>query len=212
MKYSDNTIVQKFIEQLVDALKYKNECKESYDEKFNIPFLVSALWQDLMNNCECYNEFCSDLKDYDNHYIIIEDDNYLICKVNVFLYNEIENDDWKCEEEPNFLYEIVFGYDERHWGYCKCSPRDKDYRKDKHCCGHGCDWDAPWIMVRKSFLISEHSWSGDEHDYWDFEDKFYANDNEENEKKLLTEREYKIKSLKETIENAQKELKKLENL
>ena len=66
--------------------------------------------------------------------------------------------------------------------------------------------------MRKSFIISEHSWSGDEYDYWDFEDKFYANDNEENEKKLLTEREYKIKSLKETIENAQRELKELENL
>ena len=37
-------------------------------------------------------------------------------------------------------------------------------------------------------------------------------DKEENEKKLLAEREYKIKSLKETIENAQKELKELENL
>ena len=37
-------------------------------------------------------------------------------------------------------------------------------------------------------------------------------DDYENEKKLLAEREYKIKSLKETIENAQKELKKLENL
>lgn len=35
---------------------------------------------------------------------------------------------------------------------------------------------------------------------------------EENEKKLLTERESKIKYLKETIENAQKELKELENL
>ena len=35
---------------------------------------------------------------------------------------------------------------------------------------------------------------------------------EENEKKLLAEREYKIRNLKETIENAQKELKKLENL
>ena len=35
---------------------------------------------------------------------------------------------------------------------------------------------------------------------------------EENEKKLLAEREYKIRDLKETIENAQKELKKLENL
>ena len=53
---------------------------------------------------------------------------------------------------------------------------------------------------------------GDEHDFWDFEDKFYADDNEEKQKKLLAEREYKIKSLKETIENAQKELKKLENL
>lgn len=189
MKYSDNTVIQEFIEQLVDALKYENECKESYDEKFNIPFLVSVLWQDLMDNCECYNEFCSDLRDYDNHYIIIEDDNYLICKVNVFLYNE----NWECVEESEFKYEIVFGYDERHWGYCKCSPGDKDYRKDKHCCGHGCDWDAPWIMVRKSFLVSEHSWSGDEHDFWDFEDKFYAN-------------------LKETIENAQRELKELENL
>lgn len=55
-------------------------------------------------------------------------------------------------------------------------------------------------------------WSGDEHDYWDFEDKFYANDKEENEKKLLAERECKIRNLKETIESAQKELKKLENL
>ena len=47
MKYSDNITIQKFIEQLIDALKYENECKESYDEKFNIPFLVSSLWEDL---------------------------------------------------------------------------------------------------------------------------------------------------------------------
>lgn len=140
--------------------------------------------------------------------IVIENCDYYICKANVFLYNE----DWECVEESEFRYEIVFGYDERHWGYCKCSPGDKDYRKDKHCCGHGCDWDAPWIMVRKSFLISEHSWSGDEHDFWDFEDKFYESDNEENERKMKEEREYKIKNLKETIENAQKELEELENL
>lgn len=106
----------------------------------------------------------------------------------------------------------IFSYDERNWGYCQCSPGDPDYREDKHCCGHGCDWEAPSVEVRKSFLVSNHSWSGDEHDYWDFEDKFYADDKEENKKKLLAEREYKIKNLKETIENAQKELKKLENL
>lgn len=79
-------------------------------------------------------------------------------------------------------------------------------------CRHGCDWYAPSVEVRKSFLVSNHSWSGDEHDYWEFEDKFYESDNEEKQKKLLAEKEYKIKNLKETIENAQKELKKLENL
>lgn len=208
MKYNDNITIQNFIEQLIDVLKYENTYREPNGKKLDIPFLVSVLWQDLTNNYECYNEFCSDLRDCDNYDIVIENCDYYICKANVFLYNE----NWECVEESEFRYEIVFGYDERHWGYCKCSLGDKDYRKDKHCCGHGCDWDAPWIMVRKSFLVSEHSWSGDEHDFWDFEDKFYADDKEENEKKLLAEREYKIKNLKETIENAQRELKELENL
>lgn len=212
MKYSDNITIQKFIEQLIDVLKYENTYREPNGKKLDIPFLVSVLWQDLTNNYECYNEFCSDLRDCDNYDIVIGEDNYCICKVNVFLYNETENDNWKCVEEADFRYENTFSYDERNWGYCQCSPGDPDYREDKHCCGHGCDWESPSIEVRKSFLVSNHSWSGDEHDYWDFEDKFYADDKEENEKKLLAEREYKIKSLKETIENAQKELEKLENL
>ena len=213
MKYSDNITIQKFIEQLIDVLKYENTYREPNGKKLDIPFLVSVLWQDLTNNYECYNEFCSDLRDCDNYDIVIGEDNYCICKVNVFLYNKSENNNLECcVEESDFKYEITFSYDERNWGYCECSPGDPDYREDKHCCGHVCDWEAPSVEVRKSFFVSNHSWSGDEHDYWDFEDKFYANDKEENEKKLLAEREYKIKNLKETIENAQKELKKLENL
>ena len=212
MKYSDNNIFQYFMEQLIESLKNENTYRELNGKKLDIPFLVSALWQDLTDNYERYNEFCSDLKNCDNYDIVIGEDNDCICKVNVFLYNETENDNWKYAEEADFRYEITFSYDERNWGYCECSPGDPDYREDKHCCGHGCDWDAPSIEVRKSFLVSNHSWSENEHDYWDFEDKFYADDKEENEKKLLAEREYKIKNLKEIIENAQKELKKLENL
>ena len=210
MKYSDNITIQKFIEQLIDVLKYENTYREPNGKKLDIPFLVSALWQDLMNNYECYNEFCSDLRDCYNYDIVIRDDNYYLCKANVFLYNE--DDDLKCVGESDFRYEITFGYDERNWEYCECKPGDPDYREDKGCCGHGCDWYAPSIEVRKSFLVSQRLWSGDEHDYWDFEDKFYADDKEENEKKKLAEREYKIRHLKETIENAQKELKELENL
>ena len=208
MKYSDNIIIQKFIERLVDAFKYENEYRESDDKKFDIPFLVSGLWEDLTDNYKHYDKFCSDLRYCDDYDIEIHDSNYHICKVNVIIYN---GDGWG-NLKTYFEYEITFGYNERNWGYCKCTPDDKDYREDKHCCGHGCDWKVPWIMVRKSFLISEHLWSGDEHDFWNFEDKFYADDKEEMEKKLLVEREYKIKSLKETIENAQKELKELENL
>lgn len=205
MKYSDNITIQKFIEKLIEALKYENTYRDikPKDKKLDIPFLIAGLWQDLISNYEHYNEFCSDLRDcYD---IVILDDNYYIYKVCVNFFNEMM-------EVLDFRYEIIFNYDERNWGYCECSPDDPDYREDKHCCGHGCDWDAPSIEVRKSFLVSNHSWSGDEHDYWEFEDKFYADDKEENEKKLLAEREYKIKSLKETIENAQRELKELENL
>ena len=213
MKYSDNITIQKFIEQLVDVLKYENTYREPNGKKLDISFLIAGLWQDLIDNYTLYNEFCSDLRDCDNYDIVIEDDSYCICKVNVFLYNETaSNDNWIGVEESNFRYEITFNYDERNWGYCECSPCDPDYREDKHCCGHGCDWDVPSIEVRKSFLVSNHSWSGDEHDYWEFEDKFYESDNEEKQKKLLAEREYKIKNLKETIENAQKELKELENL
>lgn len=207
MKYSDNITIQKFIERLVEVLKYENTYREPNGKKLYVPFLVSVLWQDVMNNYEYYNDFCSDLTDCDYYDIVIGEDDYDICKVNVFFYNETKKDDWKyvdwkCVEEADFRYEITFSYDERNLGYCECSPNNPDYREDKHCCGHECDWKAPSIEVRKSFLVSNHSWSGDEHDYWDFEDKFHADE----------EREYKIKNLKETIKNAQKELKKLENL
>ena len=212
MKYSANITIQNFIERLVEVLKCENTYQKLNGIKLDIPFLVSVLWQDLMDNYECYDQFCSDLRDCDNYDIVIGDDNYCICKVNVFLYNETENNNWKCAEESDFRYEITFSYDERNWGDCECSPGDQDYREDKHCCGHGCDWEAPSVEVRKSFLVSNHSWSGDEHDYWDFEDKFYESDNEEKQKKLLAEIECKIRNLKETIENAQKKLKELENL
>lgn len=212
MNYSNNTVFQYFIEQLIEALKYENECREPNGGKLDIPFLISCLCQDLENNHRQYDEFSSDLRNCNNYNITIENYDYYICKANVIIYNAIKDSDGCRYIEANFRYEITFGYDERYLGYCECKPGDPDYREDKGCCGHGCDWEAPTIEVRKSFLVSNRTWRGDEHNYWDFEDKFYADDKEENEKKLLAEREYKIKNLKETIENAQKELKKLENL
>ena len=212
MKYSVNITIQNFIERLVEVLKYENTYGELNGKKLDVPFLVSVLWQDLMDNYECYDEFCSDLRDCDDYDIVIGDDNYSICKVNVFLYNDTENDNWKCVEESDFRYEITFSYDERNWGYCEWRTDDKDYREDERGCGRGCDWDAPNVYIYKRELINDASWQGDQHDYWDFEDKFYLDNKKANEKRMKEERACKIRNLKETIENAQKELKKLENL
>lgn len=90
MKYNDNNVFQYFMEQLIESLKNENTYRELNGKKLDIPFLVSALWQDLTDNYERYDEFCSDLKNCDNYDIVIGEDNDCICKINVFLYNEIE--------------------------------------------------------------------------------------------------------------------------
>ena len=209
MKYSDNITIQKFIEQLVDVLKYENEYREPNSEKLNIPFLIAALWQDLVDNYTLYDDFCSDLRDCDSYDIVIEDSNYCIRKVNVFFYNESENNSLKCVEEANFRYEITFSYDERNCGYCGCSPDDPDYREDKHCCGHGCDASFCQFDLYKVLHITNDTWQGDEHDYWDFEDEFYMNDKELADKKAEEDRLRKIEELKNQIEVASKKLKEL---
>lgn len=213
MKFCNNNTLQEFVGRLVETLKRENEYRKPDEEPIDIPFLISNLCEDFNNSEKVYSDFIKDLRNCDSYSISIEEPSlgywYEFCKVNIYFFYL---NDCSDEEETKFKYEIEFNCIERNWGYCECSPNDPDYREDKHCCGHGCDWNAPEFEIRKSYLVSKHSWDGDEHDYWDFEDKFYANDKEENEKKLLAEREYKIRNLKETIENAQKELKKLENL
>lgn len=63
MKFCNNNTLQEFVGRLVETFKYENEWRELNNKKFDIPFLVSGLWEDLTNNYECYNEFCSDLRD-----------------------------------------------------------------------------------------------------------------------------------------------------
>lgn len=215
MKYCNDNTLHSFVKDLVLSLKKENECREPNGIKFNIPFLISTLCQSFNNDESLYKQFISDLKECDDYDICIDDlrPTYQnTCTVIVSFYNDNNEDGYGYPEELNFQYEITFSFSERYYQYCDCTPDDPDYREDKKCCGHGCDWDAPKFEMRKNLLVSSQTWVGDEHDYWNFEDWFYANDNEENQKKLIAEKEDKIRNLKETIENAQKKLKELENL
>ena len=216
MQKLENYTLQKFLERLKDDLESENENREyenlSEDDKYsilNIPFLISSLWEAFRAEPNTYSDFIECLnKAYDYQILITEPDNdyYGICKAIISFYVS----DNMCGGVEDYQYEINFNYDPRDWGYSVCTSDMEDYREDKHCCGHGCDWWAPAFEMRKSFSVSNHKWHGDEHDYWNFEDEFYASNKELADKKAEEDRLREIKELKNQIETASKKLAELE--
>lgn len=70
-------------------------------------------------------------------------------------------------------FDIIFTYRLSLLGYCRCEPDDPDYRPDKGCCGHRCDWNVPMIRIfRNEEIVYSYMWKGDESSFWDFEDKW----------------------------------------
>ena len=217
MQKLENYTLQKFLEILKDDLESENENREyenlSEDDKYsilNIPFLISSLWEAFRSEPNTYSDFIECLnKAYDYQLLITEPDNdyYGICKA---IINFCVSDKM-CDGTGDYQYEINFNYDPRDWGYCECTSDMEDYREDKHCCGHGCDWGASAFEIRKSYIMGRHSWNGDEHDYWDFEDDFYKDDKELAEQEEERRKELEIKELKARIEADTKKLAELEN-
>ena len=205
-----NSTLQKFITKLVEELKEENETNREYDETkqlLDIPFIISTLSQSFENNEEKYKGFIADLESWEKEYyeynLLIENPSYDDEVIKVFVYP-----DWSCQ----YKYQLRFYYDERYWGYCQCTPDMPDYREDKQCCGHGCDTVFCEFTLNKiaEVEIANGLWRGDEHDYWEFEDSFY-----ENEQKLLKEKERRrkeseIENLKNNIAYASEKLAKLE--
>lgn len=216
MQKLENSTLQGFLERLAEELKNENEDREwdnqSEEDKksiFNIPFLISSLWEAFKTERNTYSDFIKCLKkSYDYQINIVEPDNdyYGICKAIIGFH--VSEEVYEGLEE--YQYEIHFLYDQRDWGYCQCTPDMKDFREDKNCCGHGCDWWAPSFEIRKSYIMGNHAWSGDEHDYWEFEDEFYASDKELADKKAEEDKARMIEELRNRIESDQKKLAELE--
>ena len=220
MKKLQNNTLQKFIENLIEELKRENEdIKYCNGKKLDIPFIISSLWQSFNNRENDYREFISDLKNYSEYNVIIEDskDDYngiVDIFINLVKYEVLDDaedfssDNYDC---PGYGYRFEFSYDERNWGYCECTPDMPDYREDKHCCGHGCDAHFCQFDLYKVIHITKDTWNGDEHDYWNFEDEFYMSEKELSDKKAEEDRLRKIEELKNQIEVASKKLAELEN-
>ncbi len=214
MKNCGDTVLQNFLEALVDALKEYNEDSKYYNQStredleatmvVDIPFVVSSLWQSFSMYPEKYSDFKSYLSNsqyFIDIYSLVDNDNeYGMYRALVTTY-----------DQSPIHYVINFSTDERYWGHCECTPEDPDYREDKQCCGHGCDWEAPAFLIEKVKEESYSSWNGDEHDYWDFEDSYYQDDKNAAEEKKAMEKQLKIDFLKQQIKHYEDELKKLES-
>lgn len=216
MQKLQNDILQRFLDRLIEELKATNEDREyqnTYEDDnkkiLDIPFLVSCLWEAFIIDPNTYSDFIKCLNEsygYQIHITEPVNNDYGICKAIVGFHVS----DKVYEGLEEYQYEIEFYYEPREWGYCQCTSDMKDYREDKDCCGHGCDWWAPSIEIRKSFKIGNHSWNGDEHDYWEFEDEFYADDKELADKKATEEKTRMIEELKRRIESDSNKLAELE--
>lgn len=216
MKKLQNDTLQKFLDNFINELKRKNNCRE-YNEtrKLDIPFIISTLYQSFYNNTDNYKDFISDLEKWSDYRIIIENpvneyNGFIDATITLIKYSDEESDYYQDYDTPDYYYKLCFEYDERNWGYCECTPDMPDYREDKHCCGHGCDTSFCAFELHKIVHVVKDTWHGDEHNYWDFEDEFYASDKELADKKAEEDRLIKIEELKNQIETASKKLAELE--
>lgn len=205
--------MEKFIKEVIAAITREND-ERKYDcdkNALDIPFIISVITQHIKD--KEYETFLNDLNKY-NFSINYEDINIPYCedygKLSITLFEENKINNEYHYSDLGYTYGIILTTDKRDWGSCECSPEDDDYKEDKRCCGHGCDWDAPAFRIIKEIMIGhESSWNGDQHDFWDFENAFYKSDEELAKEKEEIEKIERIKYLDATIKSMQEELLRL---
>ena len=200
-------MINQFIKNIVECLEFEN-IDRMHDGKsqLDIPFMIATLYQRLSD--KEYSSFVEDLSKYDYSIDYFEGDNEENYYTDGYILIQLSDktDDHFNSSCCNYKYKIIFNIDERFQGYCFCKSTDEDYDDRYKCCGHDCDWDAPQFILQKIENIGSSSFDGDQHDFWNFKDKFNETCEEE-EKKL--EIQLKIKQLQIQKENIEKEIEKL---
>jgi len=210
MKEINNEVLSEFCNQLIEEMEDVNDTEE-FDSPIDIPFWISVLHEKLSKDTSGLNDFIADLKRWEDYtiYICEDTESYdMAYVIKVYLCVTYEYDD-DYIDNPDYFYEIRFGYDERYYGYCECNPKDEGYRDDKDCCGDVCDWDAPKFSLHKVTNITSHDYDGRQKDCWEFEDEFYKSRKELSEKKASIERDSEIEELTSQLNDIAERIEKL---
>lgn len=201
----------KLINEIAECLKIENRSRDYNGNRLlDIPFMIAALDQHLTN--KEYEDLLYDLERYDYGVQYIEEnpeDYYSDGSIRIQLAEKNCEDneyEYYVDRMLDYEYKIDFLHDERYWGYCECTKDDLDYDARHDCCGHGCDWTAPAFSISKIIHIGYNSFNGDEHDFWDYEDKF---NNVTQKDKEEAEKQSKIRRLQEEKERIERELESL---
>lgn len=214
MRELENKTLQNFLERFIEELSVENDNREPTEYcQIDIPYIVSSLYQAFDKYPEKFSDLIGDLEKYFDYSFNITDskneyDGIIDVDIHLGRYFEEPYNDY---DFPNHYYQLRFSYDTRNYGYCECTSDIQDYREDKHCCGHGCDASFCEFSLHKILNVLSHSWEGDEHDYWEFEDEFYMNNEEIANKKKEKEKSREIFELKNRIKADQKRLAELES-
>lgn len=195
----------------MNKLNLPKECEQFFDQivhtfqlfsdTSNLPFITSSLYQVLSSPTSEVSNFIFDINKYKMD-IDIEDtnDSYEVATVKIYLYDE------QNKMKKEHYYQLRFILDSRYYNYCQCTPDMEGYREDKGCCGYDCDATFCTCQINMIKPLCFHKWDGCEHDYWDYEDKFYET---YPELKDLNKKQELINSIKRTqkeIEFAQEQL------
>lgn len=195
--------------QMVEVLERHNaSCRDDYnnpDLMLDIPFMIAPVFQMAKNGQ--LDMLLRDIgSDYNVDYEPFRDLGYCYGTIHIYFSNRLEIYNFEFHCEPSYI------------GYCQCDNSDKDYRADKHCCGHDCDWNVPVVNITYTIPYLNSRFNGDASDLWKFEDFYYdnvANEVEqeihyaEKEKAIIedNERIKVIESLNKQAEDLQKNIK-----
>jgi hypothetical protein len=128
-------------------------------------------YETLKQNADQFKNF---IEDCENHYLEIryEEDKlngYSEGSFEFHLYERPLNEDYGWETHLDYYYKMTLLFDERYWGYCKCTPDMEGYNETHECCGIGCDWSAPSIQLDKIENVGYVSFDGYQRDMWELE-------------------------------------------
>lgn len=203
-------VKERFIQQLIKELNEENE-RRIYDKRqlLDVCYMVSVVDQRI-ENCK---EFMHDLETRNwliNGYDEDNSGGYTNGRIRILIEKTEEEKEYRNDVYEDYCYYIEFLYDERHWGYCECTPEDEGYNEEYKCCGNDCDWDAPALRITKEMNMGYNTWQGQQRDYWEYEKQFNLKQKNKNKEVEEYQKQQKKDRILEEMTRLQRELDELQ--